>query len=599
MRQVRIQLRVGSQLKCYRHHEHVPRAMLRSRPHGVIARAWAESTDADPCCTAQTCVVQFDLVVTGGTVIDGTGAGRYRAEVGIVNGRIQAIARAGAVLNGAQRVDATGKVLGPGFVDSNSHVDWIAPLAGREALLAPMLLQGITTSVGGGCGYSPAPVFPGRASELVDRLSAFLHEGPFRYRWSSFGEFLSALEADRPLVNVGFLVGQNTLRDLVRGMRPGAPTALELKQMKELLAQALHDGALGLSGNAGMRPGRYATADELTELAAVVRQADGVCAVHARAYTALSDSYSPLGAPHNVRAVRELIEVARRSSARVQISHLLFAGRRTWRTTQRVLDEINQARLEGIDIAFDAIPYTVSGGPLELIFPSWFVARFPGSANSRMAALRLKTELAIQRTAIGIGYQDIRLMASAEPGLNAFEGLDVATIADRLGISPVDAELHLARQSRLGAMVLFDTCSGTAEDDQPLRSVLRDQSCAFITNAAVRTHGARNPAAFGAFPRVLGHFSRDLGLFSLEEAVRRATSYPAERVGLKHIGRIAEGYHADLVVFDPETVGHQLTGAQAGDPAGIATVIVSGAVVAADGRLTPGPPRGRVLRRNA
>ncbi len=537
--------------------------------------------------------VEFDLCVSGGTVIDGTGAGRFRADVGVVNGRIAAVSRDAAGLHAARRIDATGKIVAPGFVDSNSHVDWIAPLPRRRELLAPMLLQGITTSVGGGCGYSAAPVPRGR-EDAVEQLSGFLHDDDFRFEWSSFGEYLSVLESERPPVNLAFLVGQNTVRDVVRGVRAGPATREELRVMRQLTIDALHEGAYGISGNAGMRPGRYATDDELVTLARAVGQEGGICAVHARAYTSISDAYPPLGAPHNVRAVRDLIAVARKSGVRLQISHLLFAGRRTWRTADTVMDDLDQARSQGVEIAFDAIPYTVSAGPLELIFPAWFVSRFPNSARSRGAALRLKAELAIQRAMIGIDYRDLRLMSTAGLNLSDLEGLDFAAIARRLDICPVDAEVEVARRSGMRAMVMFDTCSGTGDDDPTLRRVLSDPSCAFITNAVTRRHGAANPAAFGAFPRILGRFSRDLGLFSLEEAIRRMTSYPAERVGLQRVGRVAEGYAADLVVFDPDTVGPPPS-VEVSRPRGIDTVIVSGAVAASGGQIAASD-HGRVLR---
>lgn len=316
--------------------------------------------------------MEFDLVIAGGTVVDGTGAPRYRADVGVSNGRISAIRRdAGAQLRAATIVDATAKVVAPGFIDSNSHADWVLPRPDDAGLLAPLLLQGITTVVGGGCGYSPAPVVPGAEASL-DRLAGFLHEASFAYRWSSLAEMLSVLDADRPLVNAAFLVGHNTIRNAVLGMRRGAPGDGELRTMQKMTRQALRDGAVGLSANLGFRPGAYADDEELLALAGVVAEEGGTCSVHGRAYTWISSSYPPFGAPHNLRAVRDLIEIARRSHARLQVSHVLLAGRRTWRTSPRVLAELDGAGAKGADVGFDAVPYTVGNGPIELIFPPWF-----------------------------------------------------------------------------------------------------------------------------------------------------------------------------------------------------------------------------------
>ena len=541
--------------------------------------------------------MDFDLVVAGGTVVDGSGSTRYRADIGVLSGRVAAIVPEPETrLEAREAIDASGKVVAPGFIDGNSHADWVLPQPGKAELLAPLLLQGVTTVVGGGCGYSPAPLPEGRAAAL-DELSAFLHDVPFPYRWSSFAEFLSVLEGDRPLVNAAFLVGQNTLRDVVMGARPGVPTRDEIVAMEGMVRQALRDGAYGLSGNLGFRPGRFATDEELGRLTRVVAQEGGVCATHARAYTWISDSYPPFGVPHNLRAIRDLIEIARRSGVRLQVSHLLFAGRRTWRTVERVLAELERAAAGGVDIAFDAVPYTVGNGPLELVFPGWFVAGFPASAQNRPALLRLKAQAALQRHLLGIDYSDITLMASGEPELTKLEGLDFKAIGRALGVGPVDAQVQLARRTGLGAAVLVDSFSGDSEQEEPLRQVLRHPLCSFVTNAAIPSHGPSNPAALGAFSRVLGHFSRDLRLFSLEDAVRRMTSYPAERIGLDQLGRIAEGSLADLVVFDPATVNAP-PASNHPRGSGIETVIVSGAVAATGGRIVPGPGHGRILRRH-
>jgi len=442
--------------------------------------------------------VEFDLAIVGGTVVDGTGAARYRADLGIANGRIAAIRRGtGAALQGAKTVDATGKVVAPGFIDSNSHADWALPRSERAQLLAPLLLQGITTVVGGGCGYSPAPVAPGGAASL-DRLSGFLHETAFAYRWSSMGEMLAVLEADRPLINAAFLVGHNTMRNAVLGMRRSRPADRELRTMQEMTRRALRDGAVGLAANLGFRPGAYARDEELLALAGVVAHEGGTCAVHARAYTWMSNAYPPFGAPHNLRAVRDLIEIARRSQARLQVSHVLFAGRRTWRTAQRVLAELDGASAGGADVGFDAVPFTVGNGPIELIFPPWFVARFPQSVHRAPARLRLIVETAVQRALLGLGPSDVRLLSGGDPSLADLEGRDFATIGRQLGMGAVDAQLHVARVAGLGgAAVLVGTFSGDGDDEAPLADVLRHPRCAF-------NHERRHPRSRRSESRRVG-----------------------------------------------------------------------------------------------
>jgi N-acyl-D-amino-acid deacylase len=542
--------------------------------------------------------MDFDLVIKDGTIIDGTGRPRFKGHVGICDGKIAGISSDEALVGG-RTLDAAGLVVAPGFVDVHSHSDWIVPLPDHDEILGPLVLQGVTTVVAGQCGFSPAPITD-EALPLMDGYSDLLRERAFPYRWRSMGEFLDALEGDGLLLNVAQLVGHGTLRFGAMGDRTSSPTRGEMESMGHAARLALREGAFGLSAGLAYHPGIFATNDELLPLLRVTAEEGGVFAVHGRAYSWVSPFYNPmiLGTPHNVRSVRELISLARQAGVRLQLSHQIFVGRRTWRTHRAVLREIDRAADDGTDLAFDAFPYTFGNSVVNVVFPAWFIDRFSQNVNEPRALGRLKRGMDILRWTLGIGYADITLLWGRAPELNELEGLSFAAIARRLGMREFEAYMHVARVSEGRARILLGTYSGDGNNEAPLQAALTHPLCAFMTDTILTRRGVHNPASFGTFPRVLGRYSRDLGLFSLEEAVRRMTSFAAERMGLGTLGRVAEGYWADLVLFDPATVADETTPDRPdAPPRGIRAVLISGQVVARDGQLAGDQRHGRVLRR--
>jgi N-acyl-D-amino-acid deacylase len=541
--------------------------------------------------------MEFDLVIANGTIIDGTGRPRFRANLGIQDGRISAVAT-GESLSGRKTLDAAGLIVAPGFIDVHSHSDWILPQDDHDQVLAPLLLQGVTTIVTGQCGYSLAPVTT-ESVPLVDWFSETLRDQPFRFDWLSMGEFLGTLERQGVLLNTATLVGHGTLRYAVMGERTGPPTMKELETMGDLARQAIRDGAFGLSAGLAYAPGIFARNDELLALLRIVAQEGGMFAVHGRAYSWVSSLYQPMimGTAHNMRSVRELLALAREAGVKLQLSHQIFVGRRTWRTHRAVLREIERAAGDGLDVAFDAFPYTVGNSTVSVIFPDWFLDRFDEKVNDQRVLRRLEREITILRWVVGMDFQDIILLWGCSPELVELEGLDIGAIAQRLGLRKFDAYMHVARLSGGRARILLGTYSGDDDYEVPLQTVLAHPLCAFMTDTILTRKGVHNPASFGTFPRVLGRYSRDLGLFSLEEAVRRMTAFPAERIGLDGVGRIAEGLWADLVLFDPQTVADNCTPSRPdAPPSGIRAVLIAGEVVAQNGEVVSDKRHGRVIR---
>jgi len=541
--------------------------------------------------------MEFDLIIHNGMIVDGNGRPHFRADLGLRDGRIAAIAQ-GEALQGRHLLDAEGLAVAPGFVDVHSHADWILPLSDHDSILAPLLLQGVTTVVTGQCGFSPAPVNDA-AIPLADAYSEMLRERAFEYRWRSFGEFLAEMERGGLLLNAGFLVGHGALRHAVMGDSTGAPSPALLEGLCRGARQAMAEGALGLSAGLAYTPGVFARNDELLPLLRAVAGLGGVFTVHGRAYTWVSPFYSPMigGTSHNIRSVRELLGLARQAGVRLQLSHQIFVGRRTWRTHRTVFRDIERAAAEGLDVAFDAFPYTCGNTTINVVFPAWFLADYARHLNDPGSLKRLKREIDLLRWTLGLSYGDITLLHVAAPELAELEGLDFAAIAHRLRMPPFDAYMHVARASDGKARVLLYTYSGDGGHEAPLQAALSHPLCSFMTDTILTQSGKPNPASYGSFPRILGRFSRDLGLFPLEEAVRRMTSLPAQRTNLAGVGCIAEGAAADLVLFDPATVADRTTRDRPdAPPAGIHAVLIAGQVVAKEGRLLPGPRRGRVLR---
>jgi N-acyl-D-amino-acid deacylase len=541
--------------------------------------------------------MDFDLVINNGMVIDGSGGHRFRADLGIRDGVLAAVSR-GEHLQGRCSIDARDRIVTPGFVDIHSHADWILPLPDHDEILAPLVLQGVTTLVTGNCGYSPAPVTD-KAIPAVDGISETLRERDFPYEWRSFGEFLSAVDRAKPLLNAAFLVGHGSLRSVVMGEKAGPPTPAEMEALGRMVMESIQQGAFGLSAGLAYAPGVFAKNVELLELLKVVAQAGAIFTVHGRAYSWVSPFYSPMffGTPHNVRSERELIELARQAGVRLQLSHQIFVGRRTWRTHRTVLQDIEQSANNGVDVAFDAFPYTVGNSLVNVIFPEWFLNGFKQNINDPASLKKLKKEINLLKLALGIDFKDIRLLVAYHPDLVELEGLDFDKIARKLQMGKFEAYMHVARLSAGQARILLGTYSGDWQNKRPLQAALSHPLCSFMTDTILTRQGVHNPASFGTFPRVLGHFSRDLGLFSLEEAIRRMTSFSADRLGLKNIGRIKEGLPADLVVFNPQTVADNTTPEQpAIAPSGIEAVLISGEIVAQKGVLKRGVRRGRVLR---
>ncbi|HEX7126137.1 MAG TPA: D-aminoacylase [Thermodesulfobacteriota bacterium] len=536
----------------------------------------------------------FDLVIEGGTVVDGTGAPARRADVGLAGDMVAALGD----LAGAPRretLPAAGLVVAPGFVDAHSHSD-------VSCLLNPQgtssLLQGITTEVVGNCGYSLAPFSaPARAAlfdRFLDRCLGLGSGDRVDWDYRTFGEFMAAIERRGTGTNKAFLVGQGTLRACVMGSRQGPAAPDERAAMRRLLVEALEAGAVGLSTGREYRPGCYADTDEVIDLARTLGDYGGLYVSHVRNE---SDEVEA--------AVHELIEIGRRSGQPVQLSHHNVVGRRNRGRLRSTIAAIERARDEGLDVAIDFLhfhpfyhphrldelfPPEVSGLPFDRMQRA---VRAAGFRERMHAAFRDGWVSHLELTYPGADW-DYNVLDA--PGLDLPEHASIAEMAGAKGAHPLDLAIDLVLAAR--GPIIVSRVIAQEDVDRVLRHPLTMMGTdTYAIDGRLDRAMALHPRNHGAFPRFLARYVRERGVMSLPEAIRRLTGYPAERFRLSGRGRLAPGYAADVVVFDPDRIADRATLADPyGAPEGIARVFVNGVEVVRDGAARAARP-GRIVRR--
>ncbi|MGO9455078.1 MAG: N-acyl-D-amino-acid deacylase family protein [Candidatus Binataceae bacterium] len=526
--------------------------------------------------------MEYDLIVRNGTVIDGSGAPRFRSDVAVKDGRIATLIEPGESAQAAstREIDAKGMIVAPGFIDLHSHSDWIVPIPEHATILKPFLMQGVTTFVGGNCGFSVAPVSRSR-SRMLDESGQMLSERKFDWTWQEVSQFGAHLKRQGLALNVAHLAGHGSIRLCVMGADPGEPSAEQLRQMQAMLERAMADGAVGLSTGLGYFPGMIAKPAELTAMAQVAAAAGGVLTSHLRAYSTRSLFYQS-EVPHNLLAAREMIDVARQAHVPLQISHLIFVGRRTWPTAREIIDDIEHAKNDGVDVAFDTFPYTCGNTTIRVIFPAWSQNHLEELLDSTDGWARLRDGFQPLRGFIAEGVQ---LMWAVKPELQHFEGKFFGEIAEAMKLDPVEAYLTIARESGTRARVLNHLYSGDDRDEQALRAAMSHRLNAFEMDTILTSRGHNNPASFGTYPRILGYYVRELGLLPLETAIFKMTGMAAERMHLESRGLVRNSFAADLCIFDPETIGCSAdSNTPDRQPTGIEHVIINGHSVIENGK---------------
>jgi N-acyl-D-aspartate/D-glutamate deacylase len=519
---------------------------LMAAPTAIIRTVQSSSQSVEPA---------YDLVITNARVIDGSGNPWFRADVAVRAGRIVRIGRINAS-NARQTIDAKGQVLAPGFIDVHTHVESIYNLPAAENFIR----MGVTSLVTGNCG--------GSATDI--------------------NEFLGRMQATPIAVNLATLIAHGSVRRKVVGLDDRPPTPEELKQMEALVDKAMQDGAVGLSTGLIYVPGTYAKTDEIVDLAKVAARYGGLYATHMRNEgEKVAD------------AIRESIQIGEQAGLPVEISHFKISSKKLWGQSPMTLGLVREARSRGLMITVDQYAYTASSTSLESRMPSWLRAGGLEEAKKRLAEKatweRVVADMKDSLKRGGFKDYDFAVVASYDTD-KSFNGKSIAQITKQVKKkddlnSQIDQiiEMYLAG----GASMIYH---GMGEED--VKRIMREPFTMVASDSGVRRddESVPHPRGYGNNARVLGYYSRELKLITLEDAVRKMTSLPAQTFGFRDRGLIREGFAADMVIFDDKTIIDRATYDKPHQyPNGIDCVIVNGAVVLSGNQITTKRP-GVALR---
>ncbi|MFI6157098.1 amidohydrolase family protein [Kitasatospora sp. NPDC051170] len=522
-------------------------------------------------------------VFRGATVVDGTGVERHRADVRIEGGLITEV---GPRLDAPETVDADGLVLTPGFIDMHAHSDLALLL---EPEHPAKVTQGVTCEVLGQDGLSYAPVDDTTLPALRRQLAGWNGDPDgFDWDWRGVAGYLDRIDRTGVAVNACYLVPHGSLRMLAMGWADRAPNPAELDRMRQQLAKGLLEGAVGMSSGLSYTPGMYADTAELVDLCVVVAAYGGFHAPHQRSYGR--------GA---LEGYAEMVEIARRSGCALHLTHATMNFGVNEGRAGEFLDLLDEALVDGVDLTLDSYPYLPGSTTLAALLPGWATEGGPEATLRRLAdpAVRERIRYEVEEKGsdgchgVVTDWATIQISGVRWPGLAAAVGRTVAELGAEQGITGTEVFLDLLVRDELATTILQHV-----GHEENVRAIMRHRAHTVGSDGLLV--GARpHPRAWGTFPRYLGHYSRESGVLTLEETVARMTGRPAARLGLHRRGRIAPGYHADLVLLDPERVRDAATFEQPRLPAeGIEHVYVNGTAVVRQGRTTGARP-GRALRR--
>jgi len=511
----------------------------------------------------------YDLLIKNGRIVDGSGNPWYRGDVAVNGGKISAVGH--VVSEARETIDAEGLVVSPGFIDPHSHSDLVL-MSQPEASIKVM--QGVTTEVVGQDGLGEAPLRDDVVDQWRRYLSGLNGDPPLDWDWRSLGDYLDRLDAAKPSVNVASLVGHGNIRLLAIGMENRKPRPTELDEMRRLLAKSMDEGALGMSTGLIYPPCVYADTQELTELCRVAAAKGGIFVVHMRNE---GDRLFP--------SMDEVISVGRESEVPVHISHFKANGRLNWGKAPMALTRVEEARASGVDVTFDQYPYTAGSTFLGSLLPTWVheggVEKLVERLRDPGLRKRIASHLGREGDEGSPNEWDRILLTYVKTAANKrYEGMRISEIATVTGKSPSDVVMDLVLEEENAA-----TQATFSMSEEDVRTIMRSPLGMVCTDGIVL--GRPHPRAYGSFPRVVGRYVRE-GVLRLEEAVRKMTGYPAQRLGLIDRGLLRPGMAADITIFE-DPIRH---------PVGIEYVVVNGMITVKNGKHT-GARTGRTLRKGA
>jgi len=532
----------------------------------------------------------FDIIIKKGRVIDGAGNPWFLADLGIKDGKILKIGD--LQFQDAERIiDAEKYIVSPGFIDMHSHSDF-SPLI--NPYMESKVRQGVTTEVIGNCGFSAAPLNDFLKEEIM-KTSPMLKEAEVNLNWFTMDEYMKKVEQNKISLNIAPLVGHRNIRSLVLGYEKRKPTTIELDKMKRILAQTMREGAFGMSTGLIYPPSCYADTGEIIELCKVVAKFGGIYASHIRGEE-----------DHLLNSVKEAIEIGEKAKVPVEISHHKASGKSNWGKVKESLKMIEEARLREVDVTCDVYPYIAGSFGLNSILPPY---THEGGTEVLIEKLRMpefrekiKKEMMEgvddwKSASQVVGWENI--MIAYCKGHPEYEGKMISEITKEKNLDPFDFVFDLIIEETASVSVVLFSMS---EDD--VRTVLKSPFSMIGSDSSARatygilSAGKPHPRAYGTFARILGKYVREKRLLTLQDAIRKMTSFPAQKLGLRDRGLLREGMWADITIFDPKKIIDRATFTDPHQyPKGIEYVIVNGELVVEKGEHTKATP-GMVLRRS-
>lgn len=542
--------------------------------------------------------IKYDILISGGRIVDGSGNPWFYGDVAISDDEIATVAPPGTIdpASATTAIDASGHVIAPGFIDIQSHS--IVPLMSDRRSLSKVT-QGVTTEIMGEL-WTPAPVGGHIESPFTGSLLYRLPEAEAQEwdtlarTWTRFGDWLAELERRQVGVNIGSFLGGGTLREYACGMRMGDATPEELDVMRQVVAEAMEDGAFGVATALIYPPNVYSTTEELIACMEVVAEYNGIHITHMRSEADLIFD-----------GLAETLEIAEKTGVITEIYHLKAVGKNNWAKMERVIATIDAARAAGLDVAADMYPYDGSGTGLSACLPPWTAA--DGKLYDNIADPETRERILNEmrdpdanweNRGLNVGPENIIVADLRTPDLVKYRGWRLQAIADDLGVDWPEAVLTLLHREHQRIFTMYLGMSG-----DNIRRQIQQPWIKFSTDAGgfdpavAAEHGPTHPRSYGTYTRVIGPFVRD-GWLTLEDAVRKSSSAVADRLGLRDRGMIRDSMKADVIIFDPDTVTDNSTYI---DPhhlsTGIRDVFVNGVAVLRDNEHTGALPGTRVFGR--
>jgi N-acyl-D-amino-acid deacylase len=516
----------------------------------------------------------LDTVIKNGKIVDGSGNPWFYGDVGIQSG---IIVRVGSVNEEAHEViDAGKRVISPGFIDGHCHSDlMILNYPNSEIKIS----QGVTTEVVGNCGLAPAPFHGVNGQLLKDYVKPILGNTP-DWSWSSVDEYIKTVVQARPSENISTYIAHGALRIAVMGFANREATSQEIGRMRTMLEEGMQAGAIGLSIGLLYAPGSYSTKEELAELCSVLPKYNGLLSTHIR------------GEGNNlVASVKEVIWIADQAGIALHVSHLKAAGKRNWGTVVEAMEAISDARARGMDVTCDVYPYAASSTMLTTLLPPWTLEGGLGSTIERfrepLLRAKIVEELSHEQSewdnlVCSTGWNNVVVSAVATEANRALEGLSLAEISQARGIHPAECAMDLLTEEGGNVAIVYFLMS-----EEDVKQVIAWDYSLIASDSLHCDTGKPHPRLYGSFPRVFAKYVRDDKLLSLEQAVRKVTSYPVQRFKLGKRGLLVPGYAADITVFDPATIQDNATYRDPKLlPGGISHVFVKGALTMMNGTHT-------------